>query len=71
MTRPMNKRIGRIATSGITASNKAVRPRKHTNPITILRKAGYHGYISLEMEGNEAADTAVPKSLALLKSAFS
>ena len=32
----------------------------------ILRKAGYHGYISLEMEGNEAADTAVPKSLALL-----
>ena len=36
----------------------------------ILRKAGYHGYISLEMEGNEAADTAVPKSLALLRSAF-
>ena len=25
---------------------------------------------SLEMEGNEAADTAVPKSLALLRSAF-
>ena len=30
----MNNRIGRIATSGITASNSAVRPRKHTTPIT-------------------------------------
>ncbi len=37
----------------------------------ILRKAGFQGYISLEMEGNEPAATAVPKSLALLREAFS
>jgi L-ribulose-5-phosphate 3-epimerase len=36
----------------------------------ILRKAGFRGYVSLEMEGKEAAATAVPKSLAVLRSAF-
>lgn len=36
----------------------------------ILRKHGYHGWISLEMEGNEAAATAVPKSLDVLRKAF-
>ena len=36
----------------------------------ILRKAGFHGYVSLEMEGKEAAATAVAKSLAVLRSAF-
>ena len=36
----------------------------------ILRKAGFKGYVSLEMEGNEAAETAVPKSLAVLREAF-
>ena len=36
----------------------------------ILRKAGFGGYVSLEMEGNEAPATAVPKSLAMLRSAF-
>jgi sugar phosphate isomerase/epimerase len=36
----------------------------------ILAKAGFHGWISLEMEGKEPADTAVPKSLALLRQAF-
>ncbi len=36
----------------------------------ILRDAGYTGYISLEMEGKEAPDTAVPKSLAMLREAF-
>ena len=36
----------------------------------ILREANYTGYVSLEMEGKEAADTAVPKSLALLRAAF-
>jgi L-ribulose-5-phosphate 3-epimerase len=36
----------------------------------ILRKAGFKGYISLEMEGKEPAETAVPKSLAMLQSAF-
>jgi sugar phosphate isomerase/epimerase len=30
----------------------------------------YTGYVTLEMEGREHADTAVPKSLALLREAF-
>lgn len=38
---------------------------------TILRKHGYRGYISLEMEGKEAPATAVPESLARLRKAFS
>ncbi len=37
----------------------------------ILRKAGFTGYVSLEMEGKEAAATAVSKSLAVLRDAFS
>lgn len=37
----------------------------------ILRKANFRGYISLEMEGKEDAATAVPKSLAVLRKAFS
>ncbi len=36
----------------------------------ILAAAGYHGYVSLEMEGKEAPETAVPKSLAILRKAF-
>ena len=36
----------------------------------ILAKAGYGGYVSLEFEGKEDAETAVPKSLALLRDAF-
>ncbi|HUG54255.1 MAG TPA: sugar phosphate isomerase/epimerase family protein [Vicinamibacteria bacterium] len=36
----------------------------------ILRKAGFHGYVSLEMEGKEAPETAVAKSLDVLRSAF-
>ncbi len=36
----------------------------------ILRQAGFQGYVSLEMEGKEPADTAVPKSLAVLRQAF-
>jgi sugar phosphate isomerase/epimerase len=36
----------------------------------MLQKHGYRGYVSLEFEGNEAAETAVPRSLALLKEAF-
>lgn len=36
----------------------------------ILRAAGYAGWVSLEMEGKEPAQTAVPKSFALLKEAF-
>ncbi|HEV7868184.1 MAG TPA: sugar phosphate isomerase/epimerase family protein [Chthoniobacteraceae bacterium] len=37
---------------------------------SILREAGYRGYVSLEMEGKEAPETAVPKSVDLLRKAF-
>lgn len=37
----------------------------------ILRKADYRGYISLEFEGEEEHATAIPKSLQLLRRAFS
>ncbi len=36
----------------------------------ILRAANYTGYVSLEMEGKEDPDTAVPKSIAMLRGAF-
>lgn len=36
----------------------------------ILAEANYTGYVSLEMEGKEHADTAVPKSIELLRNAF-
>jgi sugar phosphate isomerase/epimerase len=36
----------------------------------ILASANYTGYVSLEYEGKESADTAVPKSLAVLRKAF-
>jgi len=36
----------------------------------ILKTAGFQGWVSLEMEGEEDAQTAVPKSLAVLRSAF-
>jgi L-ribulose-5-phosphate 3-epimerase len=36
----------------------------------ILRKAGFKGWVSLEMEGKEPAATAVPKSLEVLRAAF-
>ena len=36
----------------------------------ILRDAGYTGYVALEMEGKEDPNTAVPKSIALLREAF-
>ena len=37
----------------------------------ILRAAQYKGYVSLEFEGKDPAEAGVPKSLALLRSAFS
>lgn len=37
----------------------------------ILRDVNYHGYISLEFEGEEKHETAIPKSLAMLRKAFS
>lgn len=36
----------------------------------IARRKGFRGYVSLEMEGKENPDSAVPKSLALLRKAF-
>lgn len=36
----------------------------------ILAEVNYSGYVSLEMEGKEAADTAVPKSIEMLRKAF-
>lgn len=36
----------------------------------LLKDANYRGYISLEMEGKEPPETAIPKSLDLLRSAF-
>ncbi len=36
----------------------------------ILADAGYSGYVSLEMEGKEHADSAVPKSLSVLRRSF-
>ena len=34
---------------------------------SILRKSNFGGYISLEMEGKEPAQTAVPKSLEIMR----
>lgn len=36
----------------------------------IMHTAGYRGFVSLEYEGQEPAETAIPKSLALLRKAF-
>ena len=36
----------------------------------ILRRHGYRGYVSLEFEGSEDYQTAVPKSLELLRGVF-
>jgi sugar phosphate isomerase/epimerase len=36
----------------------------------ILNNSNYKGYISLGFEGNEAWETAIPKSLGLLRSVF-
>ena len=35
-----------------------------------LKTAGFKGWVSLEMEGKEPAETAVPKSLQVLRAAF-
>jgi sugar phosphate isomerase/epimerase len=36
----------------------------------ILRNVGFRGYVSIEMAGTESAETAVPKSMELLRSAW-
>lgn len=42
----------------------------YTRIAAILSEVGYRGYVSLEMEGKEDADIAVPKSIAMLRKAF-
>lgn len=37
---------------------------------SIMQKANYRGYVSLEFEGQEDYETAIPKSLALLRKSF-
>ena len=37
---------------------------------SILAEVNYSGYVSLEFEGKESPETAVPKSIALLRTAF-
>ena len=37
----------------------------------IMRRHNFRGYVSLEFEGNEDYKTAIPKSLARLRKAFS
>jgi sugar phosphate isomerase/epimerase len=38
--------------------------------VNILRQANYKGYIALEFEGKEAAETGVRKSVAMLREAM-
>ncbi len=42
----------------------------YTRIAEILFRAKYHGYVSLEFEGREPARTAVPRSLDMLRKAF-
>jgi sugar phosphate isomerase/epimerase len=42
----------------------------YTRIAGLLAEAGYSGYVSLEMEGKEQAETAVPKSIEMLRKAF-
>jgi L-ribulose-5-phosphate 3-epimerase len=42
----------------------------YTRIAHILARANYSGYVSLEMEGKEDPETAVPKSIAMLRRAF-
>ncbi len=42
----------------------------HARVAAILRDVGYTGYVSLEMEGKQDPETAVPESLAVLREAF-
>ena len=46
------------------------RPRLRPRSPSMLRKHNYRGYVSLEFEGKEDPKTAMPKSLALLRKAF-
>ncbi len=43
-------------------------PRKNTKEM--LAKENYRGYVSIEFEGKENPQTAVPKSVAMMRKAF-
>jgi L-ribulose-5-phosphate 3-epimerase len=43
----------------------------HNRIARIMRRHNFRGYVSLEFEGNEDYKTTIPKSLALLRKAFS
>jgi L-ribulose-5-phosphate 3-epimerase len=43
----------------------------YTRVFRILKAAGFKGYTTIEMEGHENAETAVPKSITLLEDAYS
>jgi sugar phosphate isomerase/epimerase len=42
----------------------------YANIAAMLRRHNFRGFVSLEFEGNERWETAIPKSLALLRTAF-
>jgi sugar phosphate isomerase/epimerase len=42
----------------------------YTEVAAILAAVNYNGYVSLEFEGKESAETGVPASIAMLRSAF-
>lgn len=45
-------------------------PIDYARVLQILYKAGFRGYLSIEMEGKENAETAVPKSIEMLGQAW-
>ena len=44
--------------------------RRREKVARLLADVNYTGYVSLEMEGKENPDIAVPKSIAMLRKAF-
>lgn len=42
----------------------------YTRIAALLKRVGFHGYLSLEFEGKADPETAVPESIALLRAAF-
>ncbi len=45
-------------------------PVDYERVFTMLRARDFQGYVTIEMEGHEAADTAVPKSISLIQEAY-
>lgn len=55
----------------VTPANKPTAAADYPRVVTLLRKAGYAGVVTLEYEGKADPATAVPAELALLKKACS